>query len=91
MMETVAKISETAGAALLFIGYLNDAAVGEKTFADGTNVTLNDATANGWTVEDVRKTDGTSNTLKWIGAGLLTVGIAIDAFSSYKSRSPASV
>jgi len=79
----------TIGGVLFTIGYFNDASVGKLTYKDSGTISTTDTvftTAPGLTINQIRKTDGTSYTLKLLGSISFIIGGLFELSSSLYTK-----
>lgn len=91
-MEYIAPVSYLVGATLLTIGFISDSAAGTKDYSDDNQeLKPADAAFADFTVADLRKTTGTSMTLKTLGAIALIVGAAFQTYDVVKGKKSSTV
>lgn len=81
----------TTGGILFTIGYFNDASVGALTYKDTGSILTTDTvftTAPGLSIDQIRKTNGTSYTLKLLGSFSFILGGLFELSSAYMDMKP---
>jgi len=76
------------GGILLSIGYINDSSIGTFTYDESGIVKTTDAAFSNYDLEDIRKTDGTSYTLKLIGVITLATGALVQTGVMFMDSKP---